>query len=98
MPPRTARIAVVAAVVACAGGAIAQARFLPAPGSPYGTDNEPYSANPGNFNGDTLTDLAVVNGTTSSVQIFDQIAGNGGFGLAPGSGFVQGGGPNVAAV
>ena len=88
-----------ALVLACATTAIAAPNFVPAPGSPYGTggDTEPYSAMPGNFNGDALTDLVVVNGNASTVQIFDQVAGNGGFGLAA-TGFASSGGPNVAAV
>src|SRR4051812_20806880 len=95
---RRARIAIAAVVIACTGGAIAQARFLPAPASPYTTDSEPGSALPGDFNGDARTDLAVVNGTSSTVQFFDQISGSNGFGLDAASSFAVDPGPSVPTV
>ncbi len=80
------------------GAATVSADFLPAPGSPYPTDNEPYSVSPGGFNADSLTDLAVVHGTSSTVKVFNQKAGDAGFEVAAGSPFAVGSGPNFAAV
>src|SRR3954447_111821 len=90
----------VALVVALAGAATARGEphFVPAPGSPYATDNEPGSALPGAFNGDALTDIAVVNGSSSTLQFFDQIAGNNGFGFDAASSFGVVSGPSVSAV
>ncbi len=87
--------------VACAlsllGAGPAEAAFVPAPGSPYTVGNEPYSVTPGDFTSDALSDLAVVNGTSSTVHVFNQQAGNGGFALAAGSPFSVGSGPDFAA-
>ncbi len=77
--------------------AIARADFVPQAGSPYALDNEPYSVNPGLFNGDALTDLAVIHGTTSSVRVFTQKPGDAGF-TEPFPAFPSGSGANFAAV
>lgn len=95
------RVRLALCVVVLTGALTAPARattFVPAPGSPYTVDNEAYSVTPGNFTGDALADLAVVNGTTSTVRIFNQQPGNGGFLPAVGSPFSVGSGPNFAAV
>src|SRR6478672_8716870 len=81
------RGAVMAGVAALVGGAAgAQAKWVAAPGSPYSAGNEPYSVNPGLFNGDARLDLAVINGSSSNVHVFLQQAAN------------VGSGPNFAGV
>ena len=97
---RDATLRGIVAVVSCyrASGTVAQAAFIQAPGSPYTTGHESYSVTPGLFNADPLTDLAVVNGTSSDVHVFNQLPGDAGFALASGSPFAVGSGPNYAAV
>src|SRR6478752_4536098 len=93
---RGAVMAGVAALVVGAAGA--QAKWVAAPGSPYSAGNEPYSVNPGLFNGDARLDLAVINGSSSNVHVFLQQAANGGFALSASSPFNVGSGPNFAGV
>src|SRR5690349_20868794 len=95
---RSAAFTVAIAVLIATGAAVAQARFVAAPGSPYSAGNEPYSVYPGLFNGDDRTDFAVVNGTSSNVHVFLQQPGSSGFALSANSPFSVGSGPNFAAV
>jgi hypothetical protein len=62
----------------------AWAAFEPEAGSPYPTGGEPYSVYAADFNGDARPDLAVLNGTSSDVNIYLRQTG-GGFAQEAGS-------------
>jgi hypothetical protein len=48
----------------------AWAAFEPEPGSPYPTGSDPYAVYSADFNADGRPDLAVLNGTSSTIQFF----------------------------
>src|SRR4051794_2276012 len=67
------------------------------PPSPYAAATDPLTITNGDFNGDTLLDLAAVNGTSSNVSVYLRQAA-GGFSPELGSPFGVGGGPSYATV
>ena len=83
-----------AVFLALAPASASAASFVPGLGSPYPVGVAPFGVVPTDFNGDGATDVAVVNGTSSTLSVY----------LRQGSGFVQEtgsqfplNGPNFAA-
>ena len=72
-------------------------RFAPAPGSPIATGTAPFGVVVGNFNGDSIADLAVTNTTTNNVSILLG-DGSGRFVPAPGSPVATGTSPLGVAI
>jgi hypothetical protein len=67
------------------------ALFVPAPSSPFGSGGSfPHSLAEGDYNGDSKSDLAVVNTGSNTVAVFLG-DGNGSFTAAPGGAFASGG-------
>jgi len=71
-------------------------QFVPAPGSPFAVGSEPVSVAVGDFNGDSVTDLAVANSGDNTVTVLLGI-GTGGFTAGPGP-YKVGSGPDSVAV
>lgn len=85
-----------AAAIVLAAAAVLSAQFLPGPGSPIATELGPVSVAVGDFNGDGLPDLAVVNSSNNTVTVLLGSA-NGGFTAAGSPVSVSAGSASVAA-
>jgi hypothetical protein len=72
--------------------------FTAAPGSPFAVGYSPTSAVVGDFNGDSIQDLAVVNQSSSGNVTVLLGNGSGGFTAAPGSPFAVGDYPTAVVV
>jgi hypothetical protein len=75
----------------------AWAAFVQEAGSPYPTGGEPYAVYSADFNGDQRPDLAVLNGSSGTVNLYLRQAA-GGFAEEAGSPFQAGFGPSFATI
>src|SRR5262245_61125920 len=75
----------------------AWAAFVQEAGSPYPTGGEPYAVYAADFNGDSRPDLAVMNGSSGTINLYLRQAG-GGFAEEAGSPVPAGFGPSFVAV
>jgi hypothetical protein len=86
---------VLLALAALVAAPSARASFAPE-GGPIAVGADPYGVVAPDFNGDGSPDLAVVNGTSSTLSVF--LRQPGGFAQEAGSPIAVGSGPNIAAV
>jgi hypothetical protein len=84
-------------LLAAAGTTPARASFTPAAGTPLAVGAQPYTALAQDFNGDGRVDVAAMNGSSSTLSVF-QRSPLGEFAPAMGSPLATGAGPSKAAV